>query len=293
MNRISGEGVFHRWVWPLERFIVKHLMLRPRALVEEGLDHGIDFIAVTDHNLLTAVDSGDPLSLHMIPAEEWGQRKGHASLLFINRSVDPDDGYFEGKLPETVLDFHHAATAVREMGGFIVVNHPFKRDLWLWGDGSYDLVDAIEVWNGAWNQENQKALDFWQKSMVDGHRLFATAASDFHVRRMFRIDSPVVAVEDTFSLADIERKLRTGDFSLALDTGAPVAFISSGSPPEYHIEHNTTGITMRVVTESSVSEIMNPEDSGSLAGYEFGRFIRIELWSGDSPLCFSNPLFSR
>ncbi len=112
VNRLSGEGVFHRYIWPLERFVTKALMKSQRSLLEYAISKGVDFIAISDHNMLTTDWSNE----RIIPSEERGQKKGHANFIGISRSIDPDDSFFKGKDPVSRKNFKEAFDEAHRQG---------------------------------------------------------------------------------------------------------------------------------------------------------------------------------
>ena len=72
VNDMSGEGVMHRYVWPLERQIIKYLMLTPEKIAIESKKLGLSFVAITDHNTIPEIPEN--FEEFLIPGEEWGQK---------------------------------------------------------------------------------------------------------------------------------------------------------------------------------------------------------------------------
>src|SRR5262249_46455759 len=89
-----------------------------------------------------------------------------------------------------VADDVHAA------GARISINHPFatcKACNWRFGD-SANAFDSIEVWNGAWDSEDEAALAWWDKLLRSGRHITAIGSSDSHGRQN-PIGSPVTFVK--------------------------------------------------------------------------------------------------
>jgi predicted metal-dependent phosphoesterase TrpH len=284
INRLSGEGVFHRVVWPVERQIMKALMRSPKQLCEIRAKSGVQFVAVTDHNAIPKI-SGSAL----IPGEEWGQTKGHANFINVEKQIDPECGYFRNHQPDDPKDFIGAATEARSQGAFISINHPFKRDAWLWGDESYGFADAIEVWNGKWNDENFRALQLWQALLLKGKKLLCMAGNDFHVNHLSDLGSQVLAFKDVFDRDSIIENLRKGNYSVARDTESPVVFLDSEL--NYKIENHFKNMELRIISENSSFVRMNAEREGPAKLENAKKFIRLELWDEAGPLSFTNPVF--
>jgi len=93
VNPLSGEGVIHRYVWPIERFIIKNLMLSPERIYKKAKKLGLRFVCITDHNTVPKIDKN--LQDVLIPSEEWGQKKGHANFISLSKPIDPDEGFFK------------------------------------------------------------------------------------------------------------------------------------------------------------------------------------------------------
>jgi hypothetical protein len=284
ISRLSGEGVFHRVIWPAERQIMKALMRSPEQLAKLARKNNVQFVAVTDHNAVPMV-AGDTL----ITGEEWGQTKGHANFINIKKQIDPECGYFRNRQPDHPKDFVAAANEAKKQGAFVSINHPFKRDAWRWGDESYGLADAIEIWNGKWNEENFRALQQWQALLLKGKRILCMAGNDFHLNHLFDIGSQVLAFRNTTDRDALISNLWKGNYSLAKDTKSPVVFLDEDL--KYKIENYSTNIELRIVSVNNSSVRINAGREGSVASENAGKFIRLELWNEDGPLSFTNPVF--
>ncbi len=85
-------------------------MLEPERLLDLAKRRGLHAVAVTDHNRLTHIRSGDPL---VIPGEEVRTGKGELIGLFLTEEIPP------GLSPEETAD------RIREQGGLVLIPHPF------------------------------------------------------------------------------------------------------------------------------------------------------------------------
>jgi len=68
VNPLSGKGAFHHFLWSLERFVMKRIMLTPRQIAHPAMRAGIDLVVITDHNTVPKL-SKDILDC-VIPGEE-------------------------------------------------------------------------------------------------------------------------------------------------------------------------------------------------------------------------------
>ena len=61
-----------------------------------------------------------------------------------------------------------------------------------WEFGFAD-VDALEVWNGRWNLDDELSLRIWQRLLREGRRVVAVGGSDSHAQRQ-SVGSPQTVV---------------------------------------------------------------------------------------------------
>lgn len=131
---------------------------------------GLDIIAVTDHNTITAAQAlqkklGEPI----IIGEEIDTTQGEIIGLYLHTNIAPGQ------------DVRQAAQAIRAQGGVVYVPHPFetvRKGLSPEAlDSIAELVDIIEVHNGRaiFQNKGDQALS-WAKK----HNVAAAAGSDAH-----------------------------------------------------------------------------------------------------------------
>ncbi len=143
----------------------------PGALGRLAQRHGLDALAVTDHNgIQGALEVRDAASLPVIVGEEIKTAEGEIIGLFLRERVPPR------------LSPEETIAAIRAQGGVVYVPHPFdrvrseamgQRTL----ERIVDRVDAIEVFNARvlMAGDNVRALEFAQ-----AHGLAMGAGSDAH-----------------------------------------------------------------------------------------------------------------
>ena len=152
----------------------------PGELAAAARESGLDFIVSTDHNtnsanrVWPACRAG---GLLVIPGEEVTTRHGHwlavglAPHAWVDWRYAPRDGIFP-----------RFADEVRDGGGLVVAAHPaapLPGSLWEFGFGH---VDALEVWNGRWNLDDEVSLRIWQRLLCQGRRVAAVGGSDSHTQ---------------------------------------------------------------------------------------------------------------
>lgn len=207
----------------------------PYLTFQEAADHGLDFIALTDHNVTSHfIDMGYLQShfdtLLLLPGRELTTRDGHANLLGYMGFVETEVGRPGTPTVAAMMAAAHAT------GGFLTINHPSRptgEDClgcgWAPRDTDYPKVDAIEVVNGGSTIETpgdreaaiERQVRYWETLLDRGYRLIGVAGSDNHDAVQYRGNSPIgpqapigsiatVVHADTLSQGDILQSLKAG-----------------------------------------------------------------------------------
>jgi hypothetical protein len=144
--------------------------------------HGLDFLAVTDHNQMVSRAQLPKLpGITLIPGVEWTHYQGHANFLGVDK---PYDGpFFANNAQDALARFRSA----RERGALIVINHPFDDCCGFQYDLQEFPFDAIEVWNGPMRESNLRAVGLWQSLLQSGKQIPAVGGSDYHRDNLFQI----------------------------------------------------------------------------------------------------------
>jgi hypothetical protein len=137
---------------------------------------GLDFIVSTDHNTNAAnrewaTSAGDELLV--IPGEEVTTRHGHWIAVAL-----PPGGWVDWRYTPRDGVFSRYAAEVKSHGGLVVAAHPsvpLPGSAWEFG---YRVVDAVEVWNGVWNLDDELSLRTWLRLLRSGRRITAVGSSD-------------------------------------------------------------------------------------------------------------------
>lgn len=169
--------------------------LTPAAWAAEARRLGMDFLAMTDHNVVTqnldlAAAAGEGVLL--LPGEEmtnWFH--GHATVSGIEVGDWLDwrqrpFGVALGPEERRVGDF---LAVVREMGAYVSAAHPLSPLPGLpWQFFADDAADpsgaslphGLEVWTGQFQPDDELALRRWDELLQRGRRVFANGGSDLH-----------------------------------------------------------------------------------------------------------------
>jgi hypothetical protein len=145
----------------------------PLEVVRHAESLGLDFLAITDHNVLSHLARLNAIEtpLILIPGFEVTTYKGHWN-------VWGDHGWIDFRV-ESEAQMAQAVAEASRRGYVISCNHPrpFGPE---WIYSAVDTFDCIEVWNGPWQQYNHIALEFWESRLRAGKRYTAVGGSDSH-----------------------------------------------------------------------------------------------------------------
>ncbi|HET7074249.1 MAG TPA: CehA/McbA family metallohydrolase [Mycobacterium sp.] len=219
----------------------------PGELVTAAHAGGLDFIVSTDHNTNSANRAWPTCrtgGLLVIPGEEVTTRHGHWLAVglpphaWVDWRYAPRDGVF----PRFAAD-------VRGAGGLVVAAHPaapLPGSLWEFG---FDHVDALEVWNGRWNLDDEVSLRVWHRLLCEGRRVAAVAGSDSHTERQ-PVGSPQTVVHAReLSMPAVIDGLRSGRSYIARSRSVTVELTASCRGAQVA----GAGQTLRVPPETPVT----------------------------------------
>jgi hypothetical protein len=145
----------------------------PLEIVRLAESLGLDFLAITDHNVLShqaeLAQINTPLIL--IPGVEVTTYRGHWNTW-------GDRGWIDFRTLEQE-SMAEAVSEARRRGYVISCNHPRPHGPnWVFTD--VDDFDSIEVWNGPWEYYNATSLAYWESKLRAGLRPTAVGGSDCH-----------------------------------------------------------------------------------------------------------------
>ncbi len=157
-------------------------MLTLEELASLAKKHGLDFLAITDHNQMVspAVLARIP-GITLIPGVEWTHYRGHANFLGLAKPYD------EPFFTNTDEDMQARFQSARDRGALIVINHPQDDSCGFQFDLTKLPFDAIEIWNGPMRESNLRAIGLWHQMLAAGRKMPAVGGSDFHRENLFQI----------------------------------------------------------------------------------------------------------
>ncbi len=275
-------------------------------------ERGLDFLVFTDHNTVSQ-NLRIPRDLRVvgIPGMEFTTYDGHANFIGV---AQPIDDFRVGSREEV----YRCLRTASERGAVVSLNHPFESSCpscaWRWGMDA--PVDAIEVWNGPWRPDNDRALRWWHGALLRGQRLVAIGGSDVHNREnpYVRHGHPTTWVYSTSrGVADILNALRQGHVFITADPEGPHIEIRCGQyrmgdrvpdrildAAAVTVQRLEGGDEVRVILGAAKEVRHQVEGAGS---YAFTvpeprpPFVRVEVWRWSPTfqtevlVALSNPLY--
>jgi hypothetical protein len=191
---------------------------------------GLDFIVSTDHNTssanrawaATGVDG-----LEVIAGEEVTTRHGHWLAIGL-----PPGGWVDWRYAPRDGVFAAYAARVRADGGLVVAAHPsvpLPGCAWEFG---YQHVDAMEVWNGLWNVDDELSLRIWHQLLRQGRRIAAVGGSDSHASSQPVGRPQTVVYAQGLAAPDLVKGLRHGRSYVAESSAVTLALSASRADGE-------------------------------------------------------------
>jgi hypothetical protein len=223
---------------------------------------GLDFIVSTDHNTSSAnrawaatQDGG----LEVVAGVEVTTRHGHWLAVGL-----PPGGWVDWRYAPRDGAFATYARRVRTDGGLVVAAHPsvpLPGCAWEFG---YRDVDAIEVWNGLWNVDDELSLRIWQQLLRQGSRIAAVGGSDSHTA-----DQPVgrpqtVVYAQGLAAHDLVEGLRRGRCYVAESSAVTLVLSASRDDGATTAGPGET-LTVRPDTPLTVTAVVAGAGESSLA----------------------------
>ena len=159
-------------------------------LARHAREHGLDFIAITDHNQPVQRASFPKIpGLTIIPGLEWTHYQGHSN--FFGVEAPYQGSFFTNTYEEVQSKFQQA----HKNGAIISINHPLESDFGFQFNLDGLDFDLIEIWNGPMRPKNIETIAWWDQMLKAGKRKVAVCGSDYHEDTVFqRLANPTINV---------------------------------------------------------------------------------------------------
>ena len=199
----------------------------PLEVIERAETLGLDFLAITDHNVLShqVVLNDAKTDLMLIPGMEVTTYQGHWNIW--------GDGDWIDFRVRNEADMREAVSQALEQGYMISCNHP-KPYGPEWTYTNITNFHCIEVWNGPWEVFNEDALSYWKKQLAAGKKIVAVGGSDchFHYREHpAKLAQPLMYIhcKDAPSPTQLLNALREGHAFISESVQGPQIYLSIGN----------------------------------------------------------------
>jgi hypothetical protein len=285
-------------------------VLSAEALALHAERHGLDFLAITDHNQMINKERLQGISdITLIQGIEWTHYQGHANFLGVDR---PYDGPFFTHTDEEVYALFQSA---RERGALIIINHPCDPTCGFHFDMEALPFDCLEIWNGPMRESNLQAVALWQSQLKAGKRIPAVGGSDYHRDELFQIlGGPCMGVYAMANMpSDILLAIKAGHSFIRFSPLGPelqlrVGEAIMGDTVEWQegmvLEVDADGLNkddiLRVISQEESTNVFQASQEGAVnlkLPVSSPGFVRVEIYRhflpGLPPLpaLISNPIY--
>ncbi|MBN1919668.1 MAG: PHP domain-containing protein [Anaerolineae bacterium] len=252
-------------------------VLTVAELAQHARRHGLDFLAITDHNQMAQTDAlPDIPDFTLIPGIEWTHFKGHATFTGVDQ---PYDGSFAANTPEEVAA---RFTSARDRGALITIAHPFDESCPFRFDMNSLPFDCLEIWNGPMRVSNLQALGYWHSLLVAGKKIPVCGGSDYHRSQLFLFPGgPTTCVyAESAGVSDILEALRQGHVYIVYAPDGPVLELRAGednimgdsvsfptiSELQIEVKGLRTGDVLQVITAQGSTPLLTAATDGDFEG---------------------------
>ena len=202
----------------------------PLAVLSKAEQLGLDFLAVTDHNVFTQqIDlNRAETDLMLIPGCEVTTAQGHWNIW-----GDSSGGWIEFR-GITQQEMEATIADAKRKGYLTSCNHPRPNGP-PWRLPDVEGYQCVEVWNGGWENLNDICLEFWEQQIRAGKRLVAVGGSDCHELEesgghgLAHPTTYIYCGSDTPSPARLLDGLRAGHAFITRSPDGPQLYLTSGS----------------------------------------------------------------
>ena len=285
-------------------------VLRIGELAQHAQSNGLDYLAITDHNLTVPIDTLlEHARLTLIPGIEWTHYQGHANFLGVDKPYD--EPFLANSFEEVQAHF----TSARSRGAFISINHPCDPVCPFLFDMNSLPFDCLEVWNGPMRGSNLQAIGLWQSMLMAGKKVPICGGSDYHRDSLLLFPGgPTTCVYAmSASSDDILSALKQGHAFITYSAHGPILEMTAGEAilgdsvefsrlkqVEYTAHGLFTGDVVQIVTAHGNTILVKAETDGDMRGVytmPAAGFARIEILRSFLPglpllpALISNPIY--
>lgn len=258
-------------------------VLTVEELTRHAMRHGLDFLAITDHNQMVSTEALLRIpGITLIPGVEWTHYQGHANFLGVDKPYDePFVSAKTGRssVANTLEDAAKIFESARDRGALITLNHPYEESCPYKFKLDALPFDCLEVWNDPMRESNLRAIGLWQSLLVGGKRIPIVGGSDYHRDTLFQIlGGPCMGVYAlSNSPSDILAAIAQGHAYIVFAPDGPTLSIHAndaimgdslmwkeGLSLQLHAEGLKTGDVIMLVNKQDTINVFEAPSDGSI-----------------------------
>jgi hypothetical protein len=198
---------------------------QPEEVIAKAKALGFDFLALTDHNVLShqAALLHQETDLILIPGYEVTTYKGHWNIW-------GDKGWIDFRV-HTREQMESAVEEAIRRGYLVSCNHPRGNSAGWQFEGIH--THCLEIWNRPWPYGNSGALALWEERLKEGQSWVAVGGSDSHFHKRAheaQLGQPTTYVhcEEAPSAQRLLDNLRAGHAFITEAADGPQLYFGSG-----------------------------------------------------------------
>jgi len=153
-----------------------------KGILDYAQANNMDFVGITEHNTFSHHAEIDSLAVNyknllVLRGEEVTTYGGHFNVWGL-----PKNELVDFRItPKDTRRLRGVVDRVRKLGLTASINHPTALCGGCnWSYGDWSVMDSVEIWNGAWDSQDEAALRVWDELLQKGFRLTAIGSSDSH-----------------------------------------------------------------------------------------------------------------
>ncbi len=164
-----------------------------KGILESGRSNNLDFVSITDHNTFShhadvEKQASSFPDIVVLRGEEVTTNGGHINVWGL-----PKDEWVDFRVtPNVEASAKKVAAEAKKFGALASINHPYMDCAGChWSYGKWGNLEAVEIWNGKWDEQDQIALREWDKLLLNGVKITGIASSDSHQTPEEKSDYPI------------------------------------------------------------------------------------------------------
>ena len=229
-----------------------HTAQDPATWAAHARQVGLDFVAMTDHNVITqnlhlVRDAGTTGTLLIAGEEMTNWAHGHATVtgLDVGQWLDWRQRPVGVPLMANEMRINEFIRITRAMGAYVAAAHPYGANL-LWqffADSDADPAGGadptgLEVWTGLFQPDDDASVQQWDMYLRQGRRMHANGGSDIHglgSAGISLLGTPTNHVyAANLSKADIVAAIRLGRNFVSRTVNGGAVYMSASGPGGQH-----------------------------------------------------------